>query len=321
MHKNVCYNEQVMKRRFLLPLMVALFAVMIFAQNGDATRQKDDKSVIDEALIGEAGAAVYAEDKSPVKDEEKSTAAELLEVGRHLASGTASNGKYLAARAAGGGNTFRSADVIFVGEKALVTTTRCLFLIVAGYLEEVSQLKGDAAYKAAQSICYWNSAHYGDSAYFAGLFGEGVNAPFAEHTKSIGLSLSYKEWRGKARIVVPWAADNSGTAVKQAAESNAFPSESEGTGKSSAVDDALLSGTGKAESTHSEGDKKDTIEEAKYVPKGAPKAAAEGSAISQYLPLSALPNGVLVLLGTLCLAILMLLFLLVKVIMDLARDR
>lgn len=326
------------KTLFILSLCLYLISV--------AVSQTAVPSILDEELLGGYKAVTYIEDKSPVSKYERSTAKELLDVGRELAAGTASNGKYLAFRSQASAS--RSADVIFIGRESRVTTTRCLFLIVAGYLEALSSLKGDEAYKTAERICYWNSAHYEDMAYFTSLFGEGVLSPFAEQTKSIGLSLSYKEWKGRARIIVPWKAlpaassTSVASAAAKATEGNSTREDASSgsvtdggriasgggntdvkkAGESIPVtDDALLSKADKPGQAVKEGEsktvKKNTVETAVYVPKRKPNVA-EDSALSQYLPAH---GGVLALLGAACLAALMLLMLLIKVIMDLSKDR
>lgn len=327
------------KTLFILSLCLYLISV--------AVSQTAVPSILDEELLGGYKAVTYIEDKSPVSKYERSTAKELLDVGRELAAGTASNGKYLAFRSQASAS--RSADVIFIGRESRVTTTRCLFLIVAGYLEALSSLKGDEAYKTAERICYWNSAHYEDMAYFTSLFGEGVLSPFAEQTKSIGLSLSYKEWKGRARIIVPWEA--SITAASSTSVASAAVKGTEGDSTSVAISSGSVTDGGKIASSGGNTDgkkagesipvtddallfkademgqavkedesktvKKNTVETAAYVPKRKIDVA-EDSALSQYLPAH---GGVLALLGAACLAALMLLMLLIKVIMDLSKDR
>lgn len=281
-------------------------------------------STLDFDLVDAASYTAYTEDKSPVRKAEISTKEELLDLGKQLFSGSASNGKYLAVRGASNVKnaerdninnvnadstestnkpvTGRTADVIFIGDGSNVTTTRCLFLIIAGYLQSYPSFTEDTAYTAAQKICWWNSAHYGDTEYFEKLFGQACNS-FADKTKSIGLSLSYKDWPGNTRIIIPWTMGDASVAT-----------EGDGT-----VDETLLSDMESTEDTtiNKETPPKPLIESAKYVPKSM-YSTQNDDTISNLL---SVPSGFLILLGTVCLAIIMLVMLLIKVIMDLARDR
>lgn len=292
---NKAVGGSVLAVKLFRALCVLAIAASAYASSG-----------LDMGLMDEADAVAYTEDKSPVGPSMTSTKDELLAVGRQLSGGSASDGRYLAIhgeRDDEAGGATRTADVIFVGPDSNVTTTRCLFLIIAGYLQSYPSFTDEGAYEAAQRICWWNSAHYGDTQYFASLFGDAVMDAFADKTQSIGLSKSYQDWPGKTRIVIPWATSGAGES-----------------GGAVAVDEALLTGTDDADGAGGKDASAPTepqIEKAQYVPKGAYDAQSNDT-ISERL---SIPSGFLVLLGMVFLAIIVLLMLLIKVIMDLSRDR
>lgn len=281
-------------------------------EQGDIDGGEGTAVALDATLIDGIEETVYTEDKSPVHRANRSTAEELRNTGRQLALNGEAGGKYLAAQYMKDGR--RRADVIFIANSANVTTTRCLFLIVAGYLEATSPLTAEAAYNDAEKICWWNSAHYGDAAYFGQLTGGGA-LPLAERTEAIGLSPSYKDWAGKSRIVIPWAIG----AVKSAAAG----SDTEGgDGAAITVDVQLVSnGAGDNADNAAEASRENAIEYAEYRPK---KESASSNTLTETTVLSehlSLPSGFFIMLAAVSLAIVTLVFLLIKLIMDLARDR
>lgn len=176
-------------------------------------------------------------------------------------------------------------------------------MIVAGYLEASCAMPQDEAYSAAEHIAWWNSEHYGDAAYFKSLLGEGVLNAFADKTEAIGLSKTYKDWAGSTRIIIPWSSGEGSKANAQnaAAGDGGIPIAAGANRAPQGVNDAAG----------------ESIEDAQYVPKDAPSTAAEG-AFPQKLSLT---NGFMMLLAMAGVGILMLVMLLIKVIMDLARDR
>src|SRR5574344_594632 len=86
----------------------------------------------------------------------------------------------------------------------------------------------DKADEIAVKVCYWNTNHYDDRAYFKENFQPRVSAVFANRTKIMGLARSYKNWPGKTRLVVPFVLIKE--SVPEAVEPVQPPAEAEASG-------------------------------------------------------------------------------------------
>lgn len=332
---------------------IALCGNAAAEDNAASDSGQDATLALDNFVLDNVEQAHYTEDNTPVGRAELSSAKALHETGRQLALEGIAGDKYLAAKYTSDGR--RRADVIFISSNANVTTTKCLFLIVSGYLEAATEhgaqagnaidaastnaqdaqiataamLEKSASYAAAERICWWNSAHYGDSAYFASIIGntnignthisntqsvdgtvpasgitqgsgaeDNTNAdvlPFSDRTHAIGLSPSYKDWAGGTRIVIPWAVP---TASRDGEDGLVV------------VDETLVSST--ADGGHNEVPQ---AEDAPYRPKDTYTTEND---MAERL---SVPSGFMIMLAAVAIAIVTLIMLLIKVIMDLARDR
>lgn len=174
---------------------------------------------IDTALLNNAEKVRYIEDTAPVSRRYYSTGKQLRNIGRSLAkeilyqeqiqkiSDPYADGaplhKYEAMRVYSSGDT-AGADIIYIGNSANVTTTVCLFRIISGYIEKAYGIPTEQADAMAEKVCWWNNNHYDEHSYFTAHFNPKVPAAFSGKTNIIGLAASYKYWRGKTRIVIPF---------------------------------------------------------------------------------------------------------------------
>ena len=95
------------------------------------------------------------------------------------------------------------ADVIYIGRLSKVCTFKNLNRVISGYIERAYGISMEQADQVALKVCYWNTNHYNDRAYFTKNFEHRVVEVFENRTKNIGLARSYKNWH-PARIVIPF---------------------------------------------------------------------------------------------------------------------
>lgn len=178
---------------------------------------------LDTELLASAKKVSYIEDTSPVSKAEYNTREEIKNIGRLLAgtilrqekNGSASPlyaygepaKKYRVSRVYES-ELLPGSDVLYLAPNAKVTTAKALFLIVSGYIEKAFSLSEESADLLAKKICYWNTNHYDERNYFEGRFSANVMKAFAGETAVIGLADSYKNWAGHARIVIPFQLSN-----------------------------------------------------------------------------------------------------------------
>ena len=93
------------------------------------------------------------------------------------------------------------ADILILGPDAQVDHVRNLRWIIAGYLVAAWGYAEKDAYTLATFITVYDAVHRGDMKYFASKYKAVVQKELAPETA--GLALSYTEWPGKSRIVVP----------------------------------------------------------------------------------------------------------------------
>jgi hypothetical protein len=177
-----------------------------------------DKAEIDTALLDKAYSETYINDKSPVSWRFINSGKQIRDMGRRLgeemryqeqtmkasspyASGSPSF-KYKVVRVYPG--TKAGADVLYVAKNAGVSTIQNMRRVVSGYIEKAYGIPMDKADIIAKKVCYWNTNHYNDTAYFRVHFQVRVREVFSNRTSVIGLARSYKNWSGKTRIVIPF---------------------------------------------------------------------------------------------------------------------
>jgi hypothetical protein len=176
------------------------------------------KAQIDTSLLDKAYAETYINDKAAVPWKEYSTGKQIRDMGRRLGAeiqfqeqtnhaaspfaGGSPDFKYKAVRIYPG--TKAGADVIYVNKNAKLSSIQNLRRIVSGYIERAYGIPMEQADVTAKKVCYWNTNHYNDKAYFRSNFQVRVREVFSNRTSIIGLARSYKNWPGKTRIVIPF---------------------------------------------------------------------------------------------------------------------
>jgi hypothetical protein len=96
------------------------------------------------------------------------------------------------------------ADIIVLGPEAQVDHIRNLRWIIAGYLVAAWGYAEKDAFTLATFITVYDAVHRGDMKYFSSKYKDVVLKELSPETA--GLALSYSEWPGKSRIVVPLSA-------------------------------------------------------------------------------------------------------------------
>ena len=200
------------KRLFLFSALVfAIFtSANLFAQNASAT--------VDMDFLSKAKRETYIEDNSAVSRKDYNTGKQIRDMGRRLGAEVRyqsevnkalypfSSGypdyKYKASRVYPGKKA--GADVIYLGRLSRLGTFKNLNRVVSGYIEKAYGVSMEQADQIAMKVCYWNTNHYEDKAYFRSNFEPRVLEVFENRTKTIGLAPSYKNWPGNARIVIPF---------------------------------------------------------------------------------------------------------------------
>jgi len=199
------------KKISIAALLLLVVSGMIFAE--DVNSAKVDTDVLDKAYVES-----YIDDKSPVLWRNFSTGKQIRDMGRRLGaeikyqaevnktefpySSGSPDFKYRAARVFPGDK--EGADILFINKNARVNTIKNLRRVVSGYIERAYDIPMEQADEIAVKVCYWNTNHYDDKAYFTENFQHRVVEVFSNKTKIIGLARSYKNWPGKARIVIPF---------------------------------------------------------------------------------------------------------------------
>lgn len=199
-----------MKKRLLAGVLLACVAAgALFAVDGAAS--------IDTDILATAKREKYTEDFSYVAPKNYSTGKQIRDMGRRLGAEVKyqaevnkspypfSSGqpdyKYKASRVFPGKKA--GADVIYIGRLSKVCTFKNLNRVISGYIERAYGVSMEQADQISLKVCYWNTNHYNDRAYFVKNFEHRVVEVFENRTKSIGLARSYKNWH-PARIVIPF---------------------------------------------------------------------------------------------------------------------
>ena len=286
---------------------------------------------IDTALLDTATRPDYIEDTSPVPKNEFNTAKQIRDMGRRLggsikrqdaqhkngelyASGAPSK-KYRARRVLSS-DSLPGADIIYIAPSAKVGTVKALAFIVSGYIEAAYGLSGNEADAVAQKVCWWNTNRYDDRNYFTKHFNARILDSFSDETAVIGLADSYKNWAGHARIVIPFAPEKihdiqaaAKDDKKQSVKSDAKNKVVKKNGAVDTEEDATQSkngGTGK-EAMQSDADK-------------TAADAMRSTLQKEALQFKTVPANYKILFGALCLAALLLIVLLVRVVIDMVKN-
>ena len=282
---------------------------------------------IDTALLDTATRPDYIEDTSPVPKNEFNSAKQIRDMGRRLggsikrqdaqhksgelyASGAPSK-KYRARRVPSS-DSLPGADIIYIAPNAKVGTIKALAFIISGYIEAAYDLPLNEADTLAQKVCWWNTNHYDDRNYFTKHFNARILESFSDETAVIGLADSYKNWAGHARIVIPFEKiKDTQTAVKDGTKQSAkIDSKNKDTQKNSDIEKNTAQ-------NKKEGVDKDAAQN------DADKNAAgtmRNTLRKEALQFKTVPANYKILFGALCLAALLIIVLLVRVIIDMARN-
>ncbi|QNL97784.1 P83/100 family protein [Treponema sp. Marseille-Q4132] len=282
---------------------------------------------IDTALLDTATRPDYIEDTSPVPKNEFNSAKQIRDMGRrlggsikrqdaqhksgeHYASGAPSK-KYRAHRVPSS-DSLPGADIIYIAPNAKVGTIKALAFILSGYIEAAYDLPLNEADTLAQKVCWWNTNHYDDRNYFTKHFNARILESFSDETAVIGLADSYKNWAGHARIVIPFEKiKDTQTAAK------------DGTKQSAKIDSK-----NKDAQKNSDVEKNTAQNKKEDAGKGAAQNDADKNAAGtmrntlrkEALQFKTVPANYKILFGALCLAALLIIVLLVRVIIDMARN-
>lgn len=189
-----------------------LFLSSVFAFADDAA------AAVDMDFLSKAKRETYIEDTSDVSWKNYNTGKQIRDMGRRLGAEVRfqaeenkspypfSSGypdyKYKAARVFPGNKA--GADVVYIGRRARVGTFKNLNRVLSGYIEKAYGVSMEQADQIALKVCYWNTNHYNDRAYFSTRFEHRVLEVFENRTKTLGLARSYKNWPGNARVVIPF---------------------------------------------------------------------------------------------------------------------
>ena len=284
---------------------------------------------IDTALLDTAKRVDYIEDTSPVPKNEFNTAKQIRDMGRRLggsikrqdaqhkdgelyASGAPSK-KYRARRIPSS-DSLPGADIIYIAPNAKVGTIKALAFIVSGYIEAAYDFPVSEADALAQKVCWWNTNRYDDRNYFTKHFNARILESFSDETAVIGLADSYKNWAGHARIVIPFAPEKMHD-IQAAAKDGKKQS-------------AKIDSKNKAAQKNSETEKEAAQNKKESAGKGAAQNDADKNAVDamrntlqkEVLQFKTVPANYKILFGALCLAALLLIVLLVRVVVDMARN-
>lgn len=200
-----------MKKIIALSLMLLAMSVsMLFGAENTAS--------VDMDYLSKAKREKYTEDFSYVSRKNFNTGKQIRDMGRRLGAEVRyqaevnktdfpfSSGypdyKYKASRVYSTGNK-SGADVVYIGRRARVGTFKNLNRVISGYIERAYGVSMAQADQIALKVCYWNTNHYNDTAYFKKHFDPRVSEVFKNRTKDIGLARSYKKWQ-PSRVVIPF---------------------------------------------------------------------------------------------------------------------
>ena len=286
---------------------------------------------IDTALLDTAKRVDYIEDTSPVPKNEFNTAKQIRDMGRRLggsikrqdaqhkngepyASGAPSK-KYRARRIPSS-DSLPGADIIYIAPNAKVGTIKALAFIVSGYIEAAYDFPVSEADALAQKVCWWNTNRYDDRNYFTKHFNARILESFSDETAVIGLADSYKNWAGHARIVIPFAPEKMRDIQAAAKEGEKQSAKSDAKNK-------VVKKNGTPDTEKDAAQNKKDGGSAGAMQTGADKNAVDAVQTAlqkEALQFKTVPANYKILFGALCLAALLLIALLVRVVIDMVKN-
>lgn len=217
-------------KKFVLALgLTVLFSFGVTAQ---------ESTNLDEDFVkNSSSAASYEEWTGGYAPNEINTAVQIMDIGRRLGNGIRYQEKvqndpnpynkgnpaykYSSARIYGGSK--RGADVFLIGHTATVDTIKCLKLIIRGYLETAFSYSPEQSRILAEKICYWNTNNYENHDYFDSTFEASVKSVFDGRYERIGLSSSYKDWKGSILVIPHVLTGNASYEPSEPAEETQTP--------------------------------------------------------------------------------------------------
>ncbi len=135
------------------------------------------------------------------------TREQIIGIGRALgeerlqSTGPVGGPYYKAYRFHEANSSLLSADVLVLEPQASVDTIRNLNWIVAGYLEKAFGYSFDDALLLADFVTRYNAVYRGNVAYFSQKYVPELSANLT--SENAGIALSYRDWPGKTRLVIP----------------------------------------------------------------------------------------------------------------------
>ena len=266
---------------------------------------------IDTALLDTATRPDYIEDTSPVPKNEFNSAKQIRDMGRRLGGSIRRQDEHRIPSS----TSLPGADIIYIAPNAKVGTIKALAFIVSGYIEAAYGLPLSKADAVAQKVCWWNTNHYDDRNYFTKHFNSRLLESFSDETAVIGLADSYKNWAGHTRIVIPFAPEKMRD-IQAATDDKMQSAKIDSKNK-----DAKKSGELDSEKETAQNKKEDAGKDAMQ---NAPDKNAADEMLNtiqkEALQFKSVPANYKILFGALCLAALLLIVLLVRVIIDMAKN-
>jgi hypothetical protein len=188
-----------MKRFLLLACVAAVAVCSVWSQNVD---ERELKSVGEPDIVFESYTGAHS-----VFD----TAEEIVGIGRALALSLRADGRrgeffglYSVIRAVDPAETRKlNADLIVFEDKAGVDHIRNVRRIIAGYVETAFGYSRADAELLAVFVTYYNAVYRGKLADLSDRYSSAVMANLS--AENAGIALSYREWPGKTRLIIPHA--------------------------------------------------------------------------------------------------------------------
>ena len=187
---------------------------------------------------------------------------------------------------------------------------------ISGYIEAAYGLPLNEADTVAQKVCWWNTNHYDDRNYFTKHFNARILESFSDETAVIGLADSYKNWAGHARIVIPFAPE-------KMRDIQAAAKEGEKQSAKSDAKDKVAKKNGTPDTEKDAAQNKKDGGSAGAMQTGADKNAVDAVQTAlqkEALQFKTVPANYKILFGALCLAALLLIVLLVRVVIDMVKN-
>lgn len=131
-------------------------------------------------------------------------------------------GKYTMVHAVDPASEKLNADIFIIEKKAKVDTIYNIRRILSGYLQEAYGYSYRDAFTLAKFITYYNAVYRSDMDYFNGKYSDKVLSYLSD--KNAGIAISYKEWPGKSRVLIPLRKDKAGLDTTNITDENVITS-------------------------------------------------------------------------------------------------